>query len=128
MGKNLIGKTFTILQKCIIMLHGSIIGGEVIDMKRIYFYMPIIIVLAFIATAAWYIDASTANPGIYPIGIITGICILAQLVMCLFTVKNIVKNNYKLKNVILLILETGSSIVMGYFFVVWMIIAQTMTF
>ena len=97
-------------------------------MKRIYFYMPIIIVLAFIATAAWYIDASTANPGIYPIGIITGICILAQLVMCLFTVKNIVKNNYKLKNVILLILETGSSIVMGYFFVVWMIIAQTMTF
>ena len=97
-------------------------------MKRIYFYMPIIIVLAFIATAAWYIDASTANPGIYPIGIITGICILAQLVMCPFTVKNILKNNYRVKSVILLILEIGSIIVMGYVFIIWTIIAQTMTF
>lgn len=91
-------------------------------MKKMCFYLPIVIVFVFIAIVSWYIDDSTADVRMYPIGIITGICVLTQLIMCFFTVKNIIKKYHRLKSIIFLGVEVSSIIVMGYLFIVWMMV------
>ena len=91
-------------------------------MKKLCFSLPIINVLVFIAVVSWYIDTSTPHVGVYPIGVISGICILSQLIMCCITVKNIIINYYRIRSIIFLSLEVCSIIVMGYLFFLWLLI------
>ena len=58
-----------------------------IIMKKLCFHLPITNVLVFIAVVLWYIDTPTPHVVVYPMGIISGICILFQFVTCCFAFK-----------------------------------------
>lgn len=92
-----------------------------VSMKKTYFFVPIVITVVFVSVVLYYI-VSPVYPGVFPIGIITGMCILAQLIMLFFSIKNLTRNSSRFKSWISIGIEVGTIIVMGYFFVVWMMV------
>lgn len=88
-------------------------------MKGKYLSISMGVVLIFIAIVLYYI-VSSMYLGIFPIGIITGGCILVQMTMLFLCCKNISMNGYKFKSVIAIVIEIFSIIGMGYFFIVWL--------
>jgi hypothetical protein len=94
-------------------------------MQRKCLYATIAIPLLFVAVVLYYV-VSPVYLGVLPIGIITGICVLAQMAAFVLAVKTLIAKPNRQKPSILtiatLIISGLSMLGMGYFFVVWWMI------
>ena len=90
-------------------------------MHKKYLSISTVDVLIFMAIILYYI-VSPKHLGNLPIGIITGACILVQIVMLFLSCKNVSTSGFKLNSIACIVIEVFSIIAMGYFFIVWLMV------
>lgn len=94
-------------------------GGGILQKKRLR--ASIIVALSFIFLFLYYIEPKIYL-GVYPIGVVAGICTLFQLVMFILTIKDITKIKEKIQLTATLVVNTVSVIFIGFFFIVWLMV------
>ena len=82
-------------------------------MQKKYLYVSIAVILIFVAIVLYYIW-SPVYLGFFPIGFITGIGILTQIVIFILSIKNLSEKANRLKAIV--------TIGMSYFFIVWLLV------
>ena len=90
-------------------------------MQKKYLYVSIAVILIFVAIVLYYIW-SPVYLGFFPIGFITGIGILTQIVIFILSIKNLPEKANRLKTIVTMVLTVLSTIGMSYFFIVWLLV------
>lgn len=85
-------------------------------------YLFILMVLIFIGIVLYYVK-SPWYLGVYPLGIITGITGLLQIVLLMLPIKNVFQRGIQWKILLAIVIEIVSILLMGYFFLIWLVIA-----
>ena len=85
------------------------------------FYLSILMVFIFIGIVLYYVK-SPWYLGVYPLGIITGITGLLQIVLLVLSIRNVFQRGIQWRILLAIGIEIVSILLMGYFFLIWLVI------
>ena len=85
------------------------------------FYLSILMVFIFIGIVLYYVK-SPGYLGVYPLGIITGITGLLQIVLLVLSIRNVFQRGIQWRILLAIGIEIVSILLMGYFFLIWLVI------
>ena len=85
------------------------------------FYLSILMVFIFIGIVLYYVQ-SPWYLGVYPLGIITGITGLLQIVLLVLSIRNVFQRGIQWRTLLSIGIEIVSILLMGYFFLIWLVV------
>lgn len=86
-----------------------------------YLCASILVDLIFVGTVLYYLEGKV-YPGMYLIGVITGIALAVQVVLLVLSGISIIKTGLKWEILLVIVIGILSIPIMGYLFVVWALV------